>query len=167
MTMRLVATRVLLEPLAVAHAEELVGVLADPALYAVTGGEPPSLDRLRERYRAQLAGPAEPGERWHNWVVRLRDGDSTGPAIGYVQATVTGHGRVAELAWVVGVPWQGNGYAAEAAAATAEALRADGVTELQAHVAPGHAASEAVARRVGLRPTGRLDSDGEQLWRSP
>ena len=38
----LVTARFALEPLVVAHAREMVAVLADPALYRFTGGEPPS-----------------------------------------------------------------------------------------------------------------------------
>lgn len=161
LTRRLESERLWLEPLTVEHADEMVGVLADPALYTVIGGQPPSLDRLRERYRAQVAGSADPAEDWRNWVLRLRDGAT---AIGYVQATVTDAGRTAELAWVIGTGWQRRGFATEAARRLADALIQAGAAVLQAHVQPGHVASEEVARRIGLRPTGRCDDDGEQLW---
>jgi RimJ/RimL family protein N-acetyltransferase len=147
-----------LEPLAVAHADEMVEVLADPSLYTVIGGAPPSHDELRERYRRQLAGPADEGERWHNWVLRRRD---TGAAAGYLQTTVTG--LDAEVAWVLGAAHQGHGFATEAARALVEALAAAGVPVLSAYVAPGHAPSEAVAARLGLRPTGDV-RDGEVRW---
>ena len=42
--------RLMLEPLRVDHAGEMREVLGDPALYAYTGGNPPSLDELRTRY---------------------------------------------------------------------------------------------------------------------
>ncbi len=153
-----------LEPLAVTHADEMVEVLADPSLYTVTGGSPPSLDELRGRYRHQIAGPVEreeadeANEAWHNWVLRRRD---TGAAAGYVQATVTG--ADAEVAWVVGAAEQGHGFATEAAQAMVDALAAAGVQVLSAYVAPGHAPSEAVAARLGLRPTG-AQRDGEVRW---
>lgn len=148
-----------LEPLTVEHAGEMVGVLADPALYVVTGGEPPSLDDLRERYRRQTAGASPDGsETWHNWVMRLR---STGEAVGFVQATVTGD--VAELAWVVGTAYQGQGYAAEAAAAARDAMGPAG--EVRACIAPGHTASERVARRLGLVATEET-VEGETVWSS-
>jgi RimJ/RimL family protein N-acetyltransferase len=147
-----------LEPLAVAHADEMVEVLADPSLYTVIGGAPPSHDELRERYRRQLAGPADEGERWHNWVLRRRD---TGAAAGYLQTTVTG--LDAEVAWVLGAAHQGHGFATEAARTVVEAIAAAGVPLLSAYVAPGHAPSEAVARRLGLRPTGDV-RDGEVRW---
>jgi len=147
-----------LEPLTVAHAEEMVPVLADPALYVVTGCEPPTVDGLRDRYARQVAGPADGGEAWLNWVIRRRD---TGAAVGYVQSTVTG--EEAELAWVVGTGHQRLGFAAEAAAAVATTLADAGARVLSAYVAPGHAPSEGVARRLGLAAT-RETRDGEVRW---
>jgi hypothetical protein len=42
--------------------------------------------------------------------------------------------------------------------------RADGVVSFSAHVHPGHAASMAVARSLGMAPTEEM-RDGEVLWR--
>ena len=100
-------SRLTLTPLAVADAREMVDVLADPTLYTFTGGEAPTLAQLEDRYRHQSAGSPRSGEIWHNWILRL-----DGTAIGFVQATVEGAG--AELAWVVGTPWQGSGFGTEA-----------------------------------------------------
>jgi hypothetical protein len=60
-----------LRPTIVADAAEMVGILADPALYEFIGGEPPSLTELEHRYQRQLAGPSKPGETWCNWIVRF------------------------------------------------------------------------------------------------
>jgi RimJ/RimL family protein N-acetyltransferase len=140
----------------------MVDVLADPGLYAFTGGEPPSLVTLEARYRVQVAGSPDDDERWHNWIVRTLDTDE---AVGYVQATVTGHGRPeADVAWVVGARWQGRGYAAEAARAMVAWLAEAGVAVVTAHVHPDHAASAAVARKAGLEATGTVE-DGEVVWR--
>lgn len=139
-----------LDPLRVEDAEEMAGVLADPALYEVIGGSPPSAADLRGRYARQLERP----EEWLNWIVRV-----DGTAVGYVQATVTGDR--ASVAWVIGTPWQGRGYATAAARAMLALLP---VRAVEAWIAPGHRASEAVAAAVGLRPTGELDADGEQRW---
>ena len=69
-----------LVPLRIADAEDMVGVLADPALYKFTGGRPPSVTKLRTRYRRQSAGRSADGsEEWDNWIVRLR---SKGIAVG-------------------------------------------------------------------------------------
>jgi len=145
----------------VADAGEMVDVLSGPALYAFTGGSPPGLDELRARYAGQAAGRSPDGsEEWRNWILRREPG---GEAIGYVQATITGGGQRAEIAWVVGLDWQGRGYATEAAQALVTWLDSRGTTVIQAHIRPGHAASAAVARRAGLRPAGKFQ-DGEQLW---
>ena len=64
---------------------------------------------------------------------------------------------------MIGVDWQGRGYAAEAARALVAWLDSRGVATVRAHIHPGHAASAAVARRAGLAPTGQF-GDGEQLW---
>ena len=50
------APSITLEPLTVEHAEAMAAVLADPALYAVTGGEPPTTEELRARYARQVRG---------------------------------------------------------------------------------------------------------------
>ncbi len=78
------AVTITLVPLTVDHAETMVEVLADPALYAVIGGEPPTLEDLRERYRRQVqGGPADGSEQWRNWIVAVDR-----QPVGYVQATV-------------------------------------------------------------------------------
>jgi len=169
---RLVTSRLRLDPLRVEDAEAMTGVLADPALYRFTGGEPPSVDGLRRRYAAQVAGSSPDGtERWLNWIVRLApDDDGPGaaaepaPAIGFVQATVIDDGHSADIAWVIGIGWQGQGYAAEAAAALVGWLREGGLAEITAHVHPDHLASARVAARAGLLATDDVE-DGERVWR--
>jgi RimJ/RimL family protein N-acetyltransferase len=163
----------------------MVGLLADRSLYSFYDDEQsPSLDELRERYSRQAGGLSPDGrEVWHSWIVRERE---SGAAIGFVQATVgatagtslasvdtrtTPYDGVtsAELAWVIAVPWQGRGYATEAAAAVRDGVRGPGsatgddVTLVHAHIAPGHVASESVARHLGLHPT-EVTHDGETRW---
>jgi RimJ/RimL family protein N-acetyltransferase len=151
--------RIALDPLRVADAAEMAAVLSAPELYGVIGGRSPTLDELTDQYRRQVVGRSVDGrEVWLNWIVRV---DSV--AVGYVQSTVH-EGTRAVVAWVVGLPWQGHGYATEAARELIALLRARGVTRIEAYIAPGHAASERVAARAGLTATGRFDADGEQLW---
>ncbi|GAA0701607.1 GNAT family N-acetyltransferase [Kitasatospora atroaurantiaca] len=155
--------RLVLVPLRVEHAEEMAEVMADPALYGFTGGEPERPTELRARYERWTAGSPDPAERWWNWVVRLRAEDRL---VGWVQATVaTGQDEpAAEVAWVVGTPWQGRGIATEAARGLVTWLVGQGVRTVTAHVHPEHGASAAVAAAAGLAPTGeRLD--GEVRWR--
>jgi RimJ/RimL family protein N-acetyltransferase len=162
----LVTERLELVPLRVDDAEEMVAVLVDPALYRFIGGEPPTLDTLVARYGAQLAGgPSDGREAWHNWIVRER---SSGAATGFVQATIVepidDAARSAEIAWVIGTPWQGRGYATEAARALVAWLESGGVSSIVAHVHPDHGASALVAERAGLEPTDVM-VDGERAWR--
>ena len=155
------SARLRLDPLRPEDAVEMAAVLADPELYEFTGGEPVGPAQLEVRYRMQIAGSGSDDEEWLNWIVRLAD---TGEAIGYVQATVTP--TTTDVAWVIGLAWQGQGYASEAAGAMCEWLRATGVTRLTAHVAPAHGRSNGVAAAIGLRPTDEVDADGERVWAS-
>ena len=162
MTDDVAARRLVLVPLTLDDAGEMVAVLAGDELYAFTGGRPPTFPELHARYARQLVGhSSDGGQEWLNWIIRLVR-DQT--AIGYVQATVVDDGQRAEIAWVVGRPWHGQGYAKEAAAALMGWLDARDVRIVQARIHPAHAASAAVARHAGLLPTGQFQ-DGEQLWR--
>ncbi|PGH44667.1 GNAT family N-acetyltransferase [Micromonospora sp. WMMA1996] len=184
-------SRLLLLPLRADHAEEMAGALADPALHTFIGGAPAAATALRARYERLVAGSPDPAESWCNWVIQLRD---SGHLTGTVQATVTelsgsapdgatggaravGHrhlsdadpaaaGPVAEIAWVVGTPWQGRGIATEAARAMAGWLGRGGVRTLVAHIHPDHRASAAVATACGLAPTD-VWHDGEVRWVGP
>ena len=156
----LATQRLDLLPLHADHAEEMAGALADPALHVFIGGEPAGPDVLRDRYLRMTDGSPDPDVAWLNWVLRCRD---EGCLTGTVQATVTG-GSEAELAWVVGTPWQGRGYAVEAVRGLVDWLRERSVTTLVAHVHPDHGASAAVAAAAGLTPTAETQ-DGEVRWR--
>ncbi len=148
----------------VGDADELAVVLGDPRLHEFIGGRPDSPAELRERYRRWVAGSGIERMTWLNWVVRL-----DGVAVGTVQASVEtapdGH-RSAHVAWVIGIAWQGRGYAAEAATALVEWLRDLGIDDIRANIHPGHHASAAAARRAGLHPTVERN-DGETVWRRP
>jgi RimJ/RimL family protein N-acetyltransferase len=139
--------RLLLTPLVAADAEPLAAALADPALWTYTGGRPETVATFRRR-----AADTTPGRL--NWVVR------TPEIAGYVQASV--EGEQAWLAWVIGTAHQGHGYAAEAAAA----VRNHVTVPVCAAISAANAASEAVARAIGLSPTVE-QVGGERVWRRP
>lgn len=152
-----------LEPLRVGHAEIMAKVLGDPSSYEYMGGTPPTLDALRSRYERQVRGRSLDGSQlWLNWVVLHR---ASGDALGYVQATVSGgpNGFQAELAWVIGVTFQGRGFAKAAAGLVKRWLCVQGVQALVAHIHPDHLASGGVAASLGLTPTG-LSEGGETIW---
>lgn len=165
-------SRLDLEPLAVTHATAMAAVLADPALHAFIGGEPLAADGLQARYERLVAGSSDADVAWLNWVVRARTDDGL---VGTVQATLTNlagtsaGGVIAEIAWVIGSPWQGQGFAREAAVGLVgwlRGLRAENrplIAAVVAHVHPDHAASAAVAAAAGLRPTDVVEA-GEVRW---
>ena len=152
-----------LRPLSVQDAEVMSRVLADPSLYEFTGGEPPSVAELERRYTIQARGYSSDGsEEWINLVVmRLPDEQP----IGYVQATVPKNGEPAEIAWVIGRPWQGHGFATRAAQLLVERLAGSGVNDLVAHIHPDHLASQSIATKLGMAPTA-VELDGEIRWLS-
>ncbi|WP_027861704.1 GNAT family N-acetyltransferase [Marmoricola sp. URHB0036] len=158
--------RLVLEPLDVAHAVEMVEVLASPTLYEWTGGEPPALADLEARYRVQSLGQSRDGtEGWLNWILRIAE---SGETAGYVQATLTPADEAtgateADVAWVVGVEHQGHGLACEAAQVMVSWLEDQGVLTVHALIHPGNAASAAVARRLGMSATPTM-IDGEVRW---
>jgi RimJ/RimL family protein N-acetyltransferase len=156
--------RISLEPLRIEHAEEMAPLLDDPRLHVFIGGAPASVGELRERYRRQVHGSSPDGtQRWLNWIVREIGSRS---AVGTVQATVSREDArlTAEVAWVIASAYQGRHYAQEAAQVMVAWLRRVGVQQLVAHVHPDHAASAAVARSIGLRPTATIVA-GEVRWR--
>lgn len=156
--------RLILEPLRATDAEVMAEVLADDRLHEFIGGRPAAAEELRGRYDRLVAGSSTPGEVWLNWVVRRR---ADARAIGTVQATLTddaGRWR-AHVAWVIGVPWQNQGFASEAARALVDWLGPRGARDIVAHIHPAHRASATVAARAGLRPTDD-EADGERVWRA-
>jgi RimJ/RimL family protein N-acetyltransferase len=162
----LLTERLRMSPVTPADADEMAAVLADPSLYAWTGGTAPTPEALRSQYAVWAAAGATPvSGRRHDrtWVLRLGDGCD---AVGFAQASVTADRATAVLAWVVGVRWQGRGLAREAAVRLVRLVREEGVTLLRAHIAPGHLASERVAAALGMAPTDRA-VDGERVWETP
>ncbi|MFJ9374199.1 GNAT family N-acetyltransferase [Streptomyces sp. NPDC101455] len=150
-----------LVPLSTAHAADMATALSSPALHTYIGGEPLSPEALRTRYGRLAAGSPDPATVWCNWVLRLRVENRL---VGTVQATVTEAGSVAEIAWVVGTPWQGRGLASEAARGLVSWLGEQAVSTVVAHIHPDHRASAAVATAAGLTPTDEWQ-DGEVRWR--
>ncbi len=158
--------RLTLEPLRVDHAGEMCAVLRDPALYEYTGGKPPSLDELRTRYAMQAVGRSPDGRQgWLNWIARERE---TRAAVGTAQATLdrSADRLAAEIAWIIGLAYQGRGFATEAAGAMVGWLQTQGVHTIVAHIHPDHRASMGVARHLGLAATDVV-AGGETRWEGP
>jgi RimJ/RimL family protein N-acetyltransferase len=141
--------RLLLEPLRPEHALGLFEALDDPLVGRYIGGPDVStLEDLQARIERLLAGPTDPrAETWRNWVVRLE-----GTVIGRVEATL--HDGIAEIGYVFGPRWWGQGYASEAVTWLLEELRGDGVPEAWATVDPDNEPSVRLLRRVGFEEAG-------------
>ena len=136
-----------LEPQVAAHAQEMFGVLGDPAIYQHENQPPPSLDWLRERF-ARLESRQSPDGRqlWLNWVIRLPSGE----LIGYVQATVHANGR-AFIAYVLASRYWGRGLATQAVQAMLEELAQHyRVDVLSAVLKRGNARSRRLLERLGF-----------------
>jgi RimJ/RimL family protein N-acetyltransferase len=156
------SARLRIDSLRVEDADEMVAVLGDERLHEFTGGRPATLAELRTHYARLLAGSPRTDEVWLNWIVRRR---SDSQPVGTVQATLRDGGKTALVAWVIGVDWQKQGLASEAARALVDCLREHRVHQFVARIHPAHVASGAVAARAGLEPT-EEEIGGEQVWRS-
>jgi len=135
-------------------------VLGDDRLHEFTGGAPLTAEALKRRYQRLLRGPQDPDECWLNWIIRLK---RDGAAVGTLQATVARQAKDARIAWVVGLPWQRTGIASEATPAIVDWLWTCGLATISASIHPDHFASQRVAQRLGLRPTGTI-FEGEEIW---
>jgi len=154
--MRTIETAALrLEPQLTRHADEMFGVLSDPAIYEYENQAPASLDALRRRYAALESRRSPDGaEQWLNWVIRLPHGE----AIGYVQATVFPGGRAA-IAYELGSAWWGRGLARRAVEAMVDELVAQhGVQRLSAVLKRANLRSRRLLERLGFE----LASQDEQ-----
>jgi RimJ/RimL family protein N-acetyltransferase len=154
-------SRLDLLPRRVEHAAEMASVLSDQALHTFIGGTPLTPGALRARYERLAVGSPDPAELWFNWVISLR---ASGCLVGTVQATIADGS--AEIAWVVGTPWQGQGIAREAAQSLVDWLATQPIDTVIAHIHPDHHASAAVAASAGLTATDRRQ-DGEVRWHRP
>jgi periplasmic divalent cation tolerance protein len=164
---RIKTARLVLVPVTGQDADELASIFADERLYAFTGEQPATVEQLRAILARLAEARAADAAAQLNWVVR-RLADQK--AVGMLQAVFSNGIRAAEIAWLVGVPWQGQGIASEAATAVVAWLETHGVEFITAWIRPDHHASESVAARAGLTATGETRTTDkhehpEQLWK--
>ena len=161
----LTTERLGLVPLTAGDADAMAPVLGDERLHEFIGGTPATPSGLRDDFARLAAGSSNPDVLWLNWIVRRR---TDGQPLGTVQATVScGDGRwIANVAWVIGVDWQNQGFASEAARALVAWLLEHGASRgRRAHPPrssrvgggrePGRARTDrrAGGRRAGLAKT--------------
>ena len=107
-----------------------------------------------------VAGPG----RARRALAELDRPDTRRSPVAHLAATV--QGSLAWLAWIVGVDHQRRGYATEAALAIVDDLAKHGISAFSASIRESHAASEGVARDLGMLVTDEV-IDGERVWRTP
>jgi ribosomal-protein-alanine N-acetyltransferase len=143
--------RLSLEPLVPEHAEKLFALLSDARLYEYLDAAPPeSVSVLEQRYRRWSAGRSPDGsEVWLNWAARLRGTDDY---VGWFQATIGADD--AQIAYLVFVPFQRQGYALEASDAVVRHITVDrNVKKIRATADPKNTASIELAKALGLSVT--------------
>lgn len=160
---RIMTDRLELAPVTADDAEPMSDVANDQSLYEFIGGGPATVEERRVAFeRLAAARSADQGNTaQRNWVVRRRADEQV---VGMLIATFSGHGDTAEVASIIGVPWQGQGLASEANLAVVDWLNARGVRVIIARIHPHHHAAEAMATRAGFQPTGDYH-DQLQIWR--
>ncbi len=144
--------RLLYESLCADHAQGLFESLGDPRVYEHIGDvQSPNVDVLAAQfaYMASAGPPAHLAhERWLNYAVRLR---VNGTLIGRLEATIIE--RRAEVAYLFGPRFWGQGYATEAMAALQDHLRqSQQVTEIWATTTPENTRSIKLLERFGYVP---------------
>lgn len=151
-----------LRPLLPGDAEAMARVLSDPALYEFTGGRALSAQEWGTRLEHLNAGDPTGTDAWWNLGILISGGEEPELA-GYVQATV--HFAHADVAWVIGVPWQRRGIATQAVRELIVNLFAGGVSVVDAHIHKEHLASQRLAQSLDFVATGECDDHNEMIWR--
>ena len=135
-----------LAPVTVDDASALFDALDQPEVGTYIGGPyAESAEGMGIVIARWLSGPPadRPGETWLNFVVRLADGT----VIGHAQATV--HDDWAEVAWVLGSAWWGQGYGSEAAEALLDHVAAlDVIEQVWATVHPDNVRCKTLLARL-------------------
>ncbi len=150
---RLHAARLILRAPAAPDAPDLARWCADWELARWTANIPhPYALADAERFIvAARAGMAD--ARTLSFVVERADAPGV---IGAIGISLDGPGEEGDIGWWIGAPFQGCGYASEAAACAVDFARAMGVKRLTAGTHPDNLASQSVVRKLGMRRSGRL-----------
>jgi RimJ/RimL family protein N-acetyltransferase len=117
--LRLETERLILEPINEIHAAEMTSLLAHPDLHTYVPSDPPTLEKLKSRYKywESRISPEE-DELWLNWVGRLK---TNGKLVGHFQAGVK-TSLDASIAYTIGKDFQRQGLAYEGLAKILELL---------------------------------------------
>lgn len=141
--------RLLLEPLIPTHATRLYEHLRDERLYEfIPQNSPASVQTLEARYRVLSSRRSPDGrEAWLNWALCTR---RSGDYAGVLEATVH-ENLTATIAYMIFVPYQRRGFAAEACSRLLAHLFEDyGVGVVAAEIDTRNAASIALVESLGF-----------------
>jgi [ribosomal protein S5]-alanine N-acetyltransferase len=156
---RLETERLFLEPILPAHAPVMYKRMQEEQLYRFIPQDPPDTPRaLEDRYDFLSARRSPDGrEAWLNWAVRER---SSGEYAGTLEATVYDKGT-AIIAYMVFVPYQRRGIAAEACGRLLQHLFEDyRVGMVAAEIDTRNVASIALVENLGFERVGfQKDAD--------
>jgi [ribosomal protein S5]-alanine N-acetyltransferase len=151
----------LLEPILPAHAPVLYELMQEEWLYQfIPQDPPPSLEALTDRYDFLSARRSPDGrEAWLNWTVREK---RSGVFVGTLEATVE-EDPLAFIAYMVFVPYQRRGFAAEACGRLLEHLfEGYRVGVVAAEIDTRNAASIALVESLGFERVG-FQKDADQF----
>jgi ribosomal-protein-alanine N-acetyltransferase len=147
-TPKLETSRMILEPITVGHAEELVELFADPRLHTFVPFEPPTLEQQQKRCARWEQGKSPDGlEIWLNWTGRDK---ASGQVMAHFQSGVK-LDHTASIGYVVSRKFQGQGFALEGMMVVLDVLRDRfHVAEVKAWTDTRNEASHRLARKLGM-----------------
>ncbi len=143
------SARLTLEPIQAAHASEMFGLWQDRDIYRFVPEEPPpALAWLAQRYDKLTSRQSPIGdEAWLQWALRRKQDQVL---IGRVEASVR-LDATAQLAWLLGTSYTGQGYAREAVRRMLDHLRDDyGVREVDVEIDTRNLRSLRLAEALGF-----------------
>ncbi len=109
----LLTQRLILEPMSIAHSDQLFNLFQDPELNRWTFREVPnSIESFREGVQFLEGRLSRDGlEFWPNWIFKIKTNNDIA---GKVEISLDPKSRTANLAYYTFSPFQRNGYAKEA-----------------------------------------------------
>ncbi len=146
--------RLQIQQTTIEHAVGLYEALKDPKVSRYIGGPDLTSPEDAQKRIEFVTNPAnEPaGQKWLNFVILLHD-----QIIGRLEATTTG--EKAEIAYLIGPKWWGNGYGLEATGWLVNYLQTHHVSEFWATVHPENTYSIKLLQNLGFAETEDFDSN--------
>lgn len=149
MTEALRTSRLILEPVKAAHAQEAWPLMDDERMWTYFPEQrPATLHDLRRLYERWELGSTDPAQLWLNWILRER---STNAPVGAMQSTVFAPRHTAYIAYAVYPAYQRKGYAREACEAIITYLRERRVKRIFAEMDVRNEPSYRLAESLGFK----------------